>query len=289
MSKESDLNRLLGSIAPRLHSGVFVFCELPHGVLLQAEDVQLLFYEDETTTVVLREDVASAKGLCGELPSAWITLGASSALETVGFLAIITARLAAAGICVNVVSAYRHDHLFVPVEASEKVMALLAELEARHVPRQLTSDSSTGGAEAFTVRPVALSDAEALESLWTSSGLGFDRTHLIGELESCLLLNGDLVLVAIDKTVVVGSLWASYDGRRGWLQRLATNPTHRGRGIARALVGEAERRLGLLGATKVNLLIEPSNAGVTGFYEELGYERDELIFMERWLEAGMGG
>jgi ribosomal protein S18 acetylase RimI-like enzyme len=33
----------------------------------------------------------------------------------------------------------------------------------------------------------------------------------------------------------------------------------------------------------VNLLIEPSNAKVQGFYTRLGYGVDELIFMEKWL------
>jgi ribosomal protein S18 acetylase RimI-like enzyme len=86
----------------------------------------------------------------------------------------------------------------------------------------------------------------------------------------------------------VGSLWATYDGRRGWIQRLATDPEHRGQGIARALMAEAEGRLDRLGATKVNLLIEPDNAGIAGFYEKFGYERDQLIFMERWLDPAMG-
>jgi ribosomal protein S18 acetylase RimI-like enzyme len=53
-------------------------------------------------------------------------------------------------------------------------------------------------------------------------------------------------------------------------------------------MAEAEGRLDRLGATKVNLLIEPDNAGIAGFYEKFGYERDQLIFMERWLDPAMG-
>jgi hypothetical protein len=288
MAPERDLIRLLGSIAPRLHSGVFVFCELPEGLSPQAVDAQLVFHEDEATTVVITEERASTLGLAGEAPSAWITIGASSALEAIGFLSVITARLAGAGISVNVVSACRHDHLFVPFVEAEVAMAALAELQALHRTSKLASTGAAAKHE-FAVRPALLSDAEPLGSLWSKSGLHFERTRLAGELESCLQLHGALVLVATEGEAIVGSIWASYDGRRGWLQRLATDPTRRGRGIARALVAEAERRLALLGAEKVNLLIEPDNAGVTGFYEELGYERDELIFMERRLDAAMGG
>jgi hypothetical protein len=46
----------------------------------------------------------------------------------VGFLAAITARLAQAGISLNAVSAYYHDHLFVPWENRERAMQILKEL-----------------------------------------------------------------------------------------------------------------------------------------------------------------
>ena len=53
--------------------------------------------------------------------------------------------------------------------------------------------------------------------------------------------------------------------------------------MGRRLLEEVERRLRASGCRKANLLIEPSNARVQGFYEVLGYARDELIFMEQWL------
>jgi hypothetical protein len=74
--------------------------------------------------VVLRED-AEATGLRCAFPSRLITLTVHSALDAVGFLAAITARLAAAGISVNAVSAFHHDHLFVPAERADEAMAIL--------------------------------------------------------------------------------------------------------------------------------------------------------------------
>ncbi|SDB45889.1 ACT domain-containing protein [Desulfonatronum thiosulfatophilum] len=59
---------------------------------------------------------------------ACITLEVRSLLTAVGFLALITARLARAGISVNPVSAFHHDHLFVPWEMKEHVLAELIEL-----------------------------------------------------------------------------------------------------------------------------------------------------------------
>jgi hypothetical protein len=48
----------------------------------------------------------------------------------VGFLAAITARLAEAGISVNAVSAFHHDHLFVPADRGDEAMAALRDMSA---------------------------------------------------------------------------------------------------------------------------------------------------------------
>ncbi|TIW02257.1 MAG: ACT domain-containing protein, partial [Mesorhizobium sp.] len=53
-----------------------------------------------------------------------------SSLEAVGFLAAITTRLAAAGMGVNPVSAFYHDHMFVPAERAEEALAILRALAA---------------------------------------------------------------------------------------------------------------------------------------------------------------
>jgi len=59
-----------------------------------------------------------------------VTLTVHSALDAVGFLAAITARLAAAGISVNTVSAFFHDHLFVPAERAEETVEILCRMAA---------------------------------------------------------------------------------------------------------------------------------------------------------------
>jgi hypothetical protein len=57
-----------------------------------------------------------------------VTLNIHSSLEAVGFLAAITTRLATAGMGVNPVSAFYHDHLFVPADRAEEALELLMEL-----------------------------------------------------------------------------------------------------------------------------------------------------------------
>lgn len=129
MTGETDLQKLLASMTPELLPGVHVFVTLPPDVpVAKTLDPVMVFREREGTTLIVLEDQAKAAGLEGVFPSRMITLNIHSSLEAVGFLAAITARLATAGMGVNPVSAFYHDHLFVPVDRAEEAMDLLRQL-----------------------------------------------------------------------------------------------------------------------------------------------------------------
>ena len=85
----------------------------------------MLFREREGMTLIVIEDAAEQPGWPASFRCRMITLNIHSSLEAVGFLAAITARLAAAGMGVNPVSAFYHDHLFVPADRAEEAMDLL--------------------------------------------------------------------------------------------------------------------------------------------------------------------
>ena len=127
MSGETDLGSLLGSMSPRLQPGIYVFTTLAGPVPGSLEPL-LLFREREGTTLVLSEKAAAETGLEASFRCRMITLDVHSSLEAVGFLAAITARLADAGISVNPVSAFHHDHLFVPADRAGEALSILEEL-----------------------------------------------------------------------------------------------------------------------------------------------------------------
>ena len=127
MSGERDLDTLLRSMKPEMQEGIFVFCTLPEGREISAKLKPVhIFHEREGTAFVVGREEAEAVGLPFE--SRLITLTVHSSLEAVGFLAAVTAPLAEAGISVNAVSAFYHDHLFVPVERAEDAQRLLQKL-----------------------------------------------------------------------------------------------------------------------------------------------------------------
>src|SRR5215472_13628291 len=139
------------------------------------------------------------------------------------------------------------------------------------------------------IRTAELADAPSLIELWTAAGLKFRPGQVAAELAIVLVHDPDLVLIAEDADGLTAAVLGTFDGRRGWVNRLATRPGRRGQGHASAVLAELERRLGAKGCRKVNLLIEPDNQPVTGFYRGRGYTEDRLIFMEKWLPPGTGG
>lgn len=129
MTGEHNLAALLRDMKPEIHDGTFVFCTINDDAKLPTALKPLLtFREAEGTTLVIRQDEAEHLGLPHQFPSRLITLTVHSSLEAVGFLAAITARLAAAGISMNAVSAFYHDHLFVPEQRAEEALRILRSM-----------------------------------------------------------------------------------------------------------------------------------------------------------------
>ena len=114
---------------PLLLEEEYVFCSVPVE-RVAAFDVAPVchFRESEGMTLILTRQEAENAGLDYEFVSRMITLLVHSSLIAVGFLAAITNKLAESGISANAVSAYYHDHLFVPSEKAEQVMRLLTEM-----------------------------------------------------------------------------------------------------------------------------------------------------------------
>jgi ribosomal protein S18 acetylase RimI-like enzyme len=95
----------------------------------------------------------------------------------------------------------------------------------------------------------------------------------------------DLMLVALEGRLVVGSVMAGYEGHRGWISRIAVLRAHRHKRIGQALLSEAESRLAVLGCVKINLQVLETNSAVVQFYEKAGYEIEPRISMSKRLPS----
>jgi uncharacterized protein len=124
-------------------------------------------------------------------------------------------------------------------------------------------------------------------SLWEDAGLRFTPSRVPAELDGALARDS-LVLIDADAAGrISGSVFGTFDGRRGWVNRLAVRTDKRGQGIATGLLEELERRLTALGCARVNLLIDADNVDIARFYAALGYQAQNVAFMTKSLNAAV--
>jgi ribosomal protein S18 acetylase RimI-like enzyme len=137
---------------------------------------------------------------------------------------------------------------------------------------------------AIRVRSFEDADAPAVIALW-SEVLPPNAPHNnpATSLRMKLAANRDLLLVAEEDAAVVGTVMGGWDGHRGWIYSLAVRPDRRRRGIGSGLVCRLVEMLADRGCLKVNLQVRESNAGVVGFYEQLGFSVEPLVSMGKRL------
>lgn len=133
MIGETNLQKLLKEMKPELNGGEYVYCvanSKEHAISL---DPLFLFLEKEGVTMILPKDKADSMDLSYPTVCAWITLTVHSSLEAVGLTAAFSSALTDANISCNVVAAFFHDHIFVPVKDAQRAMKVLNKLTgAKH-------------------------------------------------------------------------------------------------------------------------------------------------------------
>ena len=135
MEPESDIALLLAGMRPVLIEGEFVYAMVADLRGIEPKDTLGVFQEGEGTTLICSRAYADRTGLRYEGCFRQITLSVYSSLQAVGFLAAVSGALAHGGIPCNAVSAFHHDHLFVPSEQASKAIDILSALSVQATVR----------------------------------------------------------------------------------------------------------------------------------------------------------
>lgn len=131
MSGETDLGRILGSLAVRQREGVFVFATIPHGEPLPDVAIAAMVSESEGTSVVIALEAAEEADLPYEFEAAWLTLVNHTSLEAVGVTASLTTALAVRGIACNVIAGFHHDHVLIPIGRVEDAIRAIDQVRVQ--------------------------------------------------------------------------------------------------------------------------------------------------------------
>ena len=122
---ETDLATLLRTLEPVLDGNEWVFVMVEDSEVPKYMPHALAsFREKEGMTLVIpRMKATEVQHSSG--PMARITLAVHSSLEAVGLTAAVSRTLANDGISANMIAAYHHDHVFVPLALADRAMNCL--------------------------------------------------------------------------------------------------------------------------------------------------------------------
>lgn len=115
--------------------------------------------------------------------------------------------------------------------------------------------------------------------LWTRCGLVAPETRAVAEADLArkLRVQPELFVVGVLGSEVIATGMAGYDGHRGHLYYLAVCPRHQRQGHGRALVKHVQTLLRERGCHRLTLYVSCDNLVVEGFYQCLGFERNEVV------------
>jgi ribosomal protein S18 acetylase RimI-like enzyme len=134
------------------------------------------------------------------------------------------------------------------------------------------------------IRPFQIGDYDSVISLWEHANLPFkpkgrDRRESI---EQEITKDTALFYVAEYQNRIIGSIFATQDGRKGWINRLAIEPRYQREGIGGLLISEIEKKFDQQGILIVCCLIEDWNKGSLHFFEHKGYQRhNDIIYFSK--------
>lgn len=92
-------------------------------------------------------------------------------------------------------------------------------------------------------------------------------------------------LVAEEDDVVIGATVASFDGWRAFIYHVAVDRAHRGQGVAKALMAEAEGLVRAAGARYMFAMVQEDNAAGLALSTVMGFEPEgDLILVKDLIE-----
>ena len=139
--------------------------------------------------------------------------------------------------------------------------------------------------EGIVFREFRPGDYDRVLELWAEGGLplkpqGRDTRENI--VRQVALPNVRFLVAEGGDGRVVGTVLATHDGRKGWINRLAVDAALRRRGLGARLVAEAERWLEAQGLDILACLIEDGNAVSMAVFESLGYKKHpEIVYFAK--------
>ncbi|MCP5381737.1 MAG: GNAT family acetyltransferase [Kordiimonadaceae bacterium] len=128
-----------------------------------------------------------------------------------------------------------------------------------------------------------INDQDEVINLWRDCGLLRAQNDPYEDIKRKINHSPELFYVGRKNGKIIATVMAGYEGRRGWINLLAVEPSEQKSGYVREIMNHAEQKLGERGCIKVNLQIRQTNKQAICFYQSLGYAEDLVLSMGKRL------
>ncbi len=125
------------------------------------------------------------------------------------------------------------------------------------------------------LREIILSDYQNLIPFWKENYFVTDMDNA-ERFKLFLEKNPHLSILIEDNGQIKGTALGSFDGRRGYIQKVVTSKESREKGIGKQLVEELVKRLRQLGALYIPIAVEDKNII---FYQKCGFKKTNQTSM----------
>lgn len=138
--------------------------------------------------------------------------------------------------------------------------------------------------QGMEIRPATAADRDAVIALWEACELTRPWNDPVTDFDRAAGGPASDVLVCEEDGAPVATAMVGHDGHRGWVYYLAVDPARQGQGLGRALMDACEAWLRARRIPKIQLMVRETNERVLGFYAAIGYERQAVQVLGRFLE-----
>ncbi len=135
------------------------------------------------------------------------------------------------------------------------------------------------------IRPFEDADEPAVVKLWQACDLTRPWNDPHRDIDRKRGVQRELFLVGTVREEIVAVAMGGYDGHRGWVYYVGTDPAHRRRGYATALFRAIEERLTEMRCPKLLLMVRDTNLQAGEFYRSIGYAQDPVVLFGKRLIA----
>ncbi len=124
-------------------------------------------------------------------------------------------------------------------------------------------------------REIKIEDYDKLVPFWKAN-------YFVSEMDNqdrfklFLEKNPGLSILAQDNGKIIGTALGSFDGRRGYLQKVVVDKNFRKKGVGQQLVQAVIKKLKTLSAVYIPIAVEKENVS---FYENCGFKKTSQIPM----------